>query len=135
MGEVFEKGLMIGFGLIVLTLIINLINPIINYLLVSKYEENYKDLENLVVVFDYGLNYYQGSNEETISFQFKLRREIILECNRTRELTEIFLYSGGEFLSILTLKSVYINTSQLYGNFTMNFTYLEEYIQINFIWD
>jgi hypothetical protein len=132
MGGIFEKGLMIGFGFIILILFISMFAPIINLLIFDENEEIFDDLDSLAFTLDYGLNYYQNFHEETISFHIFLEINVTLDYNRVGHNTEILLHSESETLSLLSSKYISINILHIFGNLTLSFTYYTDIIYINF---
>jgi len=130
MGAIFEKGLMIGFGFILLTILISMINPILSVLITDDQEECFNGLNKLALTFDYSLNYYQNSENETKTYSINLSTSVKIDYHRKEEKTEIFFKSSIKNLSIITNKIIQINVLEIYGIILIDFNYYPRYTHI-----
>ncbi len=123
MGEILEKGLMIGFGLIIMTFFLSFINPILSMLMDPISTNDLNNYNNFVFIIDYGANFNPEEPNEVLSFNITLNNPINIQCKRLTDETEIQVNSKIKNITLNIKRIVFMDIESINGSFSMEFYY------------
>ena len=135
MSEIVEKGLMIGFGLIVVVIFFSSIQPFFNLFSLNELNsEDTQDLNEFSLIFKFGLNECLDKPKTNINYNCSLSEEITIYYQNNGLSNQIILSNGVENISITTSYDIYFSRYLLNNSFIMQFYFVPEnnLIYINF---
>ena len=130
MGEILEKGLIIGFGLTTSLLIISFFSPIFSTLLSN--DSTSDQYEIFVLTMEYGLSYIPQFSDEELNVNLSLSFQIQLDIEEKDGISHFIISSETKSNTILVSKSIVLHNKTVMGDLLCVFSYRLEKISLTF---
>jgi hypothetical protein len=131
MGEIIEKGLLLGFGLSVAIVFITFSAPYLS-MIIEKDPITPNQHDIFVFILDYGISHIPLQTEETYTMNMSSTIEFTLSLKQIHTNYELNVTSSLKSSLIYTSRVLILNNNSVLGNFTIIFQYFFNYTVIDF---
>ena len=130
MGEIIEKGLLIGFGLTLLIFMYSFISPFLLYITNTDNNDFNTQYNEIVFRIGYASTYTPRTDNETSKHNFSLQNEITIKYSVIFEKICINVSSKLKSTIIETKRNIIFETTLLTGSLSIEFYYHYVYTEM-----
>jgi hypothetical protein len=131
MGEILEKGLLVGFGLSVAIIFFSFSAPFLS-IIIGKESVIPNEHDIFVFIMDYGISHEPLQPNEKYQMNMSLTIEISLDFGMFNENYALNVTSMIKSTLIYTSRFLMLHNNSVTGNFTIIFQYYFNYTVIDF---
>ena len=131
MGEILEKGLLIGFGLSIAIFFLTMMNPFLT-LIFSGNPSPLDQHDTLVLTLEYGLNYIPEEEPSELHIDMTLGFNISLLLESTEHNLYLKISSPLKSTRLSSSRLLILKNSSVSGNFEIEFSYSAQIITLTF---
>ena len=130
MGEILEKGLVIGFGLVTSLLIISLFSPMFSTILSGQ--SSLDQYESFVLTMEYGFSYIPQFPDDELNINLSLTIQIHLKITRDEDNSYFVISSESKSTTLRVLRPFILYNTTVTGKVECVFVYGSENISLIF---